>query len=66
MWSLTNRLGGQLRLFGHRVVGFDMTAALAMADALGIHKRAVMELLPGVESAMVRKLSEIMEGEYSD
>jgi hypothetical protein len=31
-----------------------MTAALAMATAMGISPRAVVELLPVIEAAMVR------------
>ena len=37
-----------------QVTGYDMTAALAMADALGISKIAVVELLPLIETEMVR------------
>lgn len=56
------RLGGQLRLVagqhGTIVIGWDMTAALAMAGALGIPPLAVAELLPPIEAVMVRKLNE--------
>ena len=56
------RLGGQLRLVagqhGAIVIGWDMTAALAMAAALGIPSLAVVELLPPIEAVMVRKLNE--------
>ncbi len=40
------------------VLGLDMGAALAMADALGIDTPIVAELLPEIEAVMVRKLSE--------
>ena len=56
------RLGGQLRLVagaqGAIVIGWDMTAALALATALGIPPLAVAELLPPIEAVMVRKLNE--------
>ena len=39
------------------VLGLDMTAALAMADALGIDLLACAELLPEVEAMMVRGLN---------
>lgn len=56
------RLGGQLRLVARQhgaiVIGWDMTAALAMAAALGISPMAVAELLPPIEAVMVRKLNE--------
>lgn len=55
MWDLVGRIGGQLRIAGISVIGFDMTAALAMARALNIDARAVAELLPGIEAAMVRQ-----------
>jgi len=40
------------------VVGWDMSAALALGDALGISPLAMAELLPIIEAAMVRKLNE--------
>lgn len=62
VWDLVQRLGGQLRLVagqhGAIVIGWDMTAALAMARALGIPPLAVAELLPPIEAVMVRKLNE--------
>jgi len=35
------------------VIGFDLTAALAAAGALGIDPVAVVELLPVIEARMV-------------
>jgi len=43
------------------VIGWDMTAALALAGALGVPPVAAAELLPVVEAAMVVKLNEQME-----
>jgi hypothetical protein len=40
------------------VLGWDMAAALAMADALGIAPMIAAELLPEIEAVMVRKLNE--------
>ena len=40
------------------VVGWDMTAALALGDALGVPPLAMAELLPVIEAVMVRKLNE--------
>lgn len=45
------------------VLGWDMTAALAMAEALGINPRASVEFLPVIEAVMVRKLNEQMAGQ---
>lgn len=52
------RLGGQVRSAGRVVTGWDMTAALTMAGALGVSPRLAAELLPGIEAVMVRKVNE--------
>ena len=51
-------LGGQLRIMPGGAIGWDMTAALAMASALGIASRLAADLLPHLESVMVTKLNE--------
>lgn len=45
---------------GAVVLGWDMTAALAMAQALGIDPLIAAECLPEIEAVMVRKLNEQM------
>ena len=55
-------MGGQIRAIPGAVLGWDITAALAMASAMGISPRAVVELLPVIEAVMVRKLNEEREG----
>lgn len=55
-------MGGQIRAIPGSVLGWDMTAALSMASAMGISPRAVVELLPVIEAVMVRKLNEEREG----
>jgi hypothetical protein len=40
------------------VLGLDMSAALAIAQALGIDTLVAAELLPPIEAVMVRKLNE--------
>jgi hypothetical protein len=55
-------MSGQIRAIPGAILGWDMTAALAMASAMGISPRAVVELLPVIEAAMVRKLNEEREG----
>lgn len=37
------------------VTGWDMTAALALAEALGINRLVAGECLPALEGVMVRK-----------
>ena len=43
------------------VVGWDLSAALALGDALGVPPAAAAELLPVIEAVMVAKLNEQME-----
>ena len=45
------------------MLGWDIGAALAMAQALGIDTLIAAELLPEIEAVMVRKLNEQMEGD---
>lgn len=40
------------------VIGWDMSAALALGDALGVPPLAMAELLPALEAVMVAKLNE--------
>lgn len=42
---------------GGGVLGWDMTAALALASALGIDLRAAAELLPDIEAEMVSAIN---------
>ena len=58
MWDLVGRLGGQLRVIPGAVLGWDMSAALALAQALGIDALIAAELLPEIEAVMVHKLNE--------
>ena len=52
------RLGGQLRVSGSTVIGWDMGAALQLGVALGICPLVTAELLPPIEAVMVRKINE--------
>jgi hypothetical protein len=40
------------------VLGWDMCAAFAMAQALGVNTLIAAELLPEIEAVMVRKMNE--------
>ncbi len=60
VWDLVGRLGGQLRVLPGAVIGWDMGAALALANGLGIDALIAAELLPEIEAVMVRKLNEQM------
>ena len=43
------------------MIGWDLSAALALGDALGVPHLAMAELLPVVEAVMVIKLNEQMD-----
>ena len=58
VWDLVCRLGGQMRVAGKAVIGWDMSAALAMARALGLNPMVAAELLPALEAVMVRRINE--------
>ena len=58
VWDLALRLGGQLRVVPGAVIGWDLGAAMALAQALGIAPLVAAELLPEIEAVMVRKLNE--------
>ena len=49
VWELAQSLRGQFRAIPGGVVGWDMTAALAMAEALGLNRLIAAELLPLIE-----------------
>lgn len=55
------RLGGQLRIIPGAVLGWDLGAALSMAQALGVNTVIAAELLPGIEAVMVHKANAQIE-----
>lgn len=59
-------MSGQLRAIQGAVLGWDMTAALAMAAALGVPALAVAELLPAIEGVAVRKINERIKADSDD
>ncbi len=58
-WDVITRCSGQLRLApnGAVVIGLDLTAAIALATALGYDVRGVAELLPAAEAGLVTALN---------
>ncbi|PRX29003.1 hypothetical protein SAMN05216257_10484 [Meinhardsimonia xiamenensis] len=57
VWDVVQRAGGQLRAVPGAVLGYDMTAVLALAAALGVPPAAVAELVPPIEAVLVRALN---------
>lgn len=47
-----------MRLAGKAVIGWDMSAALALGHALGVNPMVAAELLPDLEAVMVRRINE--------
>ena len=47
-----------MRVAGKAVLGWDMGAALALGQALGLNPMVVAELLPELEAVMVRRINE--------
>jgi hypothetical protein len=43
------------------VIGWDISSALALGNALGVPPLAMAELLPVIEAVMVAKLNEQMD-----
>jgi hypothetical protein len=58
VWDLVGRLGGQMRVVGKAVLGWDIGAALALGHALGLNPMVLAELLPELEAVMVRRINE--------
>jgi hypothetical protein len=58
VWDLVARLGGQMRIAGKSVIGWDMGAAMALARSLGLNPMVAAELLPELEAVMVRRINE--------
>lgn len=61
VWDLVIRMQRQLRVSMGGIVGFDMTAALTMAEALGVDAIAVAEILPAVEAVAMTRMNETGE-----
>ena len=49
-----------MRVLPGAVIGWDLSAAIALGDALGVPPLTMAELLPVIEAVMVTKLNEQM------
>jgi pantoate kinase len=50
-------MGGQIRAVPGGVVGWDLSTALALADALGVNRLVAAEILPAIEPAVVAAIN---------
>lgn len=57
VWDLVMRCGGQLRATQGRAIGYDITAVMAMGDALGVSRVAIAEFLPGIEANAIKAMN---------
>ena len=58
-WDVITRCACQLRLAPNAsvVIGLDLSAAIALATALGYDARSVAELLPAAEAGLITALN---------
>jgi hypothetical protein len=60
-WDLLRRCANQLRIAGRSVVGIDLGAALALAQALGLSPLVTAEILTDAEPVVVTALNRAIE-----
>jgi hypothetical protein len=60
-WDLLRRCANQLRIVGRSVIGIDLTAALALAEALGLSPVVVAEILTDAEPVAIAALNRAIE-----
>lgn len=53
-WEVIRRLGGQVRVGPAGVTGLDLSAALALAAAMGADNPLLIDLLPDIEPILVK------------
>jgi hypothetical protein len=61
VWDLVLRLGGQLRAVPGAALGWDLSAALALAAALGVDPRLAAEILPEIEPVVIGRINSRMK-----
>lgn len=61
VWDLAMACGGQLRVSDGQIIGYDMAAVLAMAEASGVPRMAVVEFMPLIEAQAVAAFREEAE-----
>lgn len=58
VWDLAMHCGGQVRAVPGQVIGYDMTAVMAMGQAMGVPPMATAVLMPHIERALTAALNE--------
>lgn len=54
-------MGGQLRAVPGAALGWDLSAALALAAALGVDQRLAAEILPEIEPVVIGRINSRMK-----
>jgi hypothetical protein len=54
-------MGGQLRAVPGAALGWDLSAALALAAALGVDPRLAAEILPEIEPVVIGRINSRMK-----
>ena len=60
-WDLLLRSGNQLRILRRTVVGLDLSAALALGEALGLPPFVAAEFLTDAEATIVAALNRAID-----
>ena len=58
VWELVMKLGFQVRAVQGAILGWDFSAAFALADAMGIPRQAVAVFLPEIEAVAIPRINE--------
>jgi hypothetical protein len=59
-------MGGQLRAIPGAVLGWDLGAGLALAEALGVNAVVAAEILPEIEAIAIRAINDELKAKSSD
>lgn len=57
------KLGHQVRAVPNAIIGWDFPAAFALADAMGLSRPVLAELLPEIEDVAMQRINEQMREE---
>lgn len=59
-------MGGQLRAIPGAVLGWDLGAGLALAEALGVNTVVAAEILPEIEAIAIRAINDELKAKSCD
>jgi hypothetical protein len=59
-------MGGQLRAIPGAVLGWDLGAGLALAQALGVNAMVAAEVLPEIEAIAIQAINDELKAKSPD